>query len=94
MGARAVFTNEKQRLVLSSGMSISPAQATLFGFSGLMERMYGELINKMIDLHIDSFELACLRGIILFNPGKLQTIDCKKLEILPPQQILFLTSGR
>lgn len=65
-----MFANVKHGLVLSSGMCISPAQASMFGLSGLVERMSCELIAKMTDLQIDSFELACLRGIILFNPGE------------------------
>jgi Ligand-binding domain of nuclear hormone receptor len=70
MGARAMFANVKHGLVLSTGMCISPAHAELFGLSGLVERMSAELIAKMTELQVDSFELACLRGIILFNPGR------------------------
>ena len=70
MGARAMFANVKHGLILSSGMCISASQASLFGLTGLVERMSQELIAKMTELQVDSFELACLRGIILFNPGK------------------------
>ena len=65
-----MLANVKHGLILSSGMCISVAQAPLFGLTGLVERMFQELIAKMTELQVDSFELACLRGIILFNPGK------------------------
>ena len=67
---RAYFGIVDTGLVLSTATCISPAQAVLFGLSGLVERMSGELIAKITELQVDSFELACLRGIILFNPGK------------------------
>ncbi|XP_055352848.1 retinoic acid receptor RXR-alpha-B-like isoform X2 [Paramacrobiotus metropolitanus] len=80
MGARAMFANFKQGLVLSSGMAISPSQASLFGLSGLVERMSCELIAKLTDLQVDSFELACLRGIILFNPDAKGLVNTERVE--------------
>ncbi|GAV00597.1 Ultraspiracle RXR [Ramazzottius varieornatus] len=80
MGARAMFAGEKHGLILSSGMCISPTQASLFGLTGLVERMSQELIQKMAELGIDSFELACLRGIILFNPDAKGLSNADRIE--------------
>ncbi|GAV00627.1 RXR_LBD [Ramazzottius varieornatus] len=80
MGARAMFASVKHGLILSSGMCISPSQASLFGLTGLVERMSQELIAKMTELKVDSFELACLRGIILFNPDAKGLSNADHLE--------------
>ncbi|OQV18795.1 putative Retinoic acid receptor RXR-alpha [Hypsibius exemplaris] len=80
MGARAMFANVKHGLVLSSGMCISPTHAELFGLNGLVERMSAELIAKMTELQVDSFELACLRGIILFNPDAKGLSNADRVE--------------
>jgi hypothetical protein len=69
MASRARSAKLTQALMLSSGLSITSAEAPLFGLGGLVERVCVELITKMVDLDIDDFEMSCLRGIVLFNPG-------------------------
>ncbi|XP_055354116.1 LOW QUALITY PROTEIN: retinoic acid receptor RXR-alpha-B-like [Paramacrobiotus metropolitanus] len=80
MGARAVFAGVAHGLVLSTGMCITPSQAHLFGLSGLIERMSSELIAKMSELRVDNYELACLRGIILFNPDAKGLSNADRIE--------------
>lgn len=36
-------------------------------------RVLTELVSKMKDMQMDKSELGCLRAIVLFNPGKLES---------------------
>lgn len=40
------------------------------GVGMIFDRVLSELVNKMKEMRMDKTELGCLRGIILFNPGK------------------------
>ncbi|OWA51687.1 Retinoic acid receptor RXR-gamma [Hypsibius exemplaris] len=80
MATRASRAQEKDALVLSTGLSITSAEAPLFGLGGLVERVCTELIERMSDLKIDDFEMACLRAIVLFNPDAAGLANIDQIE--------------
>ena len=75
MGARAMLSGAMESLVLSSGFCIGNNQAFMFALNGLVDRMSVEIVSKMAEMCLRPFELACIHGIILLNPGK--RIMCK-----------------
>ena len=56
-------------LLLSTGVHVNRSTAYQNGVGPLFDRVMTELVGKMRDLRMDRVELACIRAIILFNPG-------------------------
>ena len=57
-------------VLLASGLSCSKDQIEDPEVRRVMNRVFNELAYWLDYLNVDRVELACLRGILLFNPGK------------------------
>lgn len=57
-------------IVLANGLTVHRNSAHQAGVGNIFDRVLTELVHKMRDMRMDKSELACLRTIILFNPGK------------------------
>ncbi|TGZ70831.1 hypothetical protein CRM22_002975, partial [Opisthorchis felineus] len=57
-------------LLLANGRHLSRSTARLHGLGPLMDRFLTELVSRFRELGLERVELALLRAIILFNPGK------------------------
>ncbi|XP_055330197.1 retinoic acid receptor RXR-like [Paramacrobiotus metropolitanus] len=69
MAGRTLLAQRNDGLILSSAvLLVDAAVGDEFGLGGLVERMSIELVNKMASMQMDAVEMACLRGIVLFNP--------------------------
>lgn len=62
-------TTVRDGLLLSSGVLVQRSTAQQNGVGTLYDRVMLELVGKMRDLRMDRSELACIRAIVLFNPG-------------------------
>ena len=62
--------NVKDGIVLGTGLIVHRNSAHSTGVGNIFDRVLTELVAKMRELKMDKTELGCLRGIVLFNPGK------------------------
>ena len=64
-------------LLLSSGLTASKDNIEDPEVRRIVERVSHEISYWFDIMHVDRVELACLKGIILFNPGKCLFCGCK-----------------
>lgn len=57
--------------MLASGHIVHRNSAHAAGVGSIYDRLLTELVVKMREMKMDKTELACLKAIILFNPGKI-----------------------
>lgn len=69
-------------LLLSSGLTASKDNIEDPEVRRIVERVSHEISYWFDIMHVDRVELACLKGIILFNPGKCLFCCCKFLYYL------------
>jgi nuclear receptor subfamily 2 group B member 4 len=60
-------------MCLGPNFTLHRNSAQQAGVAPIFDRILSELSLKMKRLGIDKSELACLKAIILFNPGELTT---------------------
>jgi len=58
-------------ILLATGLHLSRQNLQKAGVGTIVNRLFGEVINKMQKLQIDVSEWGCLRAIMLFAPGKI-----------------------
>lgn len=63
-------------IMLSNEVMIHRNSAHVVGVGTIFDRVLSEIVQKMRDLKIDRTELACMKAIILFNPGKYGRYSC------------------
>lgn len=56
-------------ILLATGLHLSRQNLQKAGVGTIVNRLFGEVINKMQKLQIDVSEWGCLRAIMLFAPG-------------------------
>lgn len=56
-------------ILLATGLHLSRQNLQKAGVGTIVNRLFGEVINKMQKLQIDVAEWGCLRAIMLFAPG-------------------------
>lgn len=56
-------------ILLATGLHLSRENLQKAGVGTIVNRLFGEVINKMQKLQIDVAEWGCLRAIMLFAPG-------------------------
>lgn len=62
-------------ILLATGLHLSRENLQKAGVGTVVNRLFGEVINKMQKLQIDVAEWGCLRAIMLFAPGFYFYID-------------------
>ena len=60
-------------IILASGLHVTRDSAHQAGVGLIFDRVLTELVAKMREMNMDKSELACLKAIVLFNPGTLST---------------------
>ena len=60
-------------IILASGLHVTRDSAHQAGVGLIFDRVLTELVAKMREMNMDKSELACLKAIVLFNPGTLPT---------------------
>ena len=60
----------KDGIMLASGHIVHRNSAHAAGVGSIYDRLLTELVVKMREMKMDKTELACLKAIILFNPGR------------------------
>ncbi|NXJ08015.1 RXRG protein, partial [Odontophorus gujanensis] len=73
-------------ILLATGLHVHRSSAHSAGVGSIFDRVLTELVSKMKDMQMDKSELGCLRAIVLFNPGKLQS--CHAASPSPPCMLL------
>ena len=65
-------TTVKDSIVLSNTLHIHRNTAHQANVGMIFDRVLTELVSKMREMNVDKTELACLKAIIIFNPGRWQ----------------------
>jgi hypothetical protein len=63
-------TSVEDGIVLASGLQVHRNSAHQAGVGTIFDRVLTELVAKMREMNMDKTELACLKAIVLYNPGK------------------------
>lgn len=63
-------------LHLANGYMFDPSSCTDENLKYLVDRLQEDIISIFKDLEVDRIELALLKAIILFDPGKKMFVFC------------------
>lgn len=63
----------------ANGWSADSQHTEKASFMMLQLQLMQDVISRCNELHVDATEYACLKAIILFRPGKLNTLHRKEV---------------